>query len=85
MPLRLIAVVVLVLCAKSAFAQLTPDQIVDALRKPENSTGNIADAVEAVTGGRGWMNPDMKPLYVDASGPDHRQAQVSAASPADSR
>ncbi|UCH47314.1 MAG: RraA family protein [Betaproteobacteria bacterium] len=63
MPLRLVAAILLVLCSKFAFAQLTPDQIVDALRKPENSTGNIADAVEAVTGGRGWMNSDMKPLY----------------------
>ncbi len=63
MPLRLAAAIVLIMCTKFAFAQLTPDQIVDALRKPENSTGNIADAVEAVTGGRGWMNPDMKPLY----------------------
>ncbi len=50
MPLRLAAAIVLIMCAKFAFAQLTPDQIVDALRKPENSTGNIADAVEAVTG-----------------------------------
>src|SRR5512141_2526311 len=26
--------------------RMTPEQIVSALRKPENSTGNIADAVE---------------------------------------
>ncbi|NIO41170.1 MAG: hypothetical protein GTO41_13940, partial [Burkholderiales bacterium] len=57
------ATVLLVLFSQLACAELTPEQIVAALRKPENSTGNIADAVEAATGGRGWMNPDMKPLY----------------------
>lgn len=63
MPLRLFAGFLLLVLSQFAFAEMTPDQIVDALRKPENSTGNIADAVETVTGGRGWMNPDMKPLY----------------------
>jgi 4-hydroxy-4-methyl-2-oxoglutarate aldolase len=42
---------------------MTPDEIVAALRSPENSTGNIADAVEEATGARGWMNSDMKPIY----------------------
>ena len=63
MPLRLLAAILIALCTNFAYAQLTPRQIVEALRAPQNSTGNIADAVEAVTGGRGWMNPDMKPLY----------------------
>lgn len=45
-----------------AAAQMTPEQIISALRLRENSTGNIADAVEAATGGRGWMSPDMKPI-----------------------
>ena len=42
---------------------LTPEQIIAALKKPENSTGNIADAVEEATGARGWMSADMKPIY----------------------
>ena len=50
----------------AAFAQaataMTPEQIIEALRRPENSTGNIADGVEEVTGGRGWMSADMKPI-----------------------
>jgi regulator of RNase E activity RraA len=41
---------------------LTPEQIIAELRRPENSTGNIADGVEAVTGTRGWMSADMKPI-----------------------
>ncbi len=36
--------------------------IIAELRKPANSTGNIADAVESVTGNRGWMSADMKPI-----------------------
>jgi regulator of RNase E activity RraA len=63
MPFRVFAAALLVCFTQFAFADLTPDQIVAALKKPENSTGNIADAVETVTGARGWMNPDMKPLY----------------------
>lgn len=63
MPLRLVAIILFAFSAQFAFAEMTPDQIVSALKKPQNSTGNIADAVETVTGGRGWMNPDMKPLY----------------------
>ncbi len=42
---------------------ITPDQIIAALKRPENSTGNIADAVEEATGARGWMSADMKPIY----------------------
>ncbi len=63
MPLRLLAGAALVFFSQFAFAQLTPLQVVEALRAPENSTGNIADAVETVTGARGWMSADMKPLY----------------------
>lgn len=40
----------------------TEQQIIAELRRPENSTGNIADAVEAATGARGWMSADMKPI-----------------------
>ena len=42
---------------------LTPEQIIAALQRPENSTGNIADAVEEATGARGWMSADVKPIY----------------------
>jgi len=41
---------------------LSPEAVIAALRKPENSTGNIADAVEAASGARGWMSSDMKPI-----------------------
>ncbi|MEQ1880573.1 MAG: RraA family protein [Burkholderiales bacterium] len=44
-------------------AALTPQEIISALERPQNSTGNIADAVEEVTGARGWMSPDMKPIF----------------------
>ena len=46
-----------------AAAALTPQEIIAALERPENSTGNIADAVEEVTGARGWMASDMKPIF----------------------
>ena len=42
---------------------MTPEEIISALKRAENSTGNIADAVEEVTGARGWMSSDMKPIY----------------------
>jgi regulator of RNase E activity RraA len=45
-----------------ASAAMTPEEIIAALRKPENSTGNIADAIEEATGARGWMSADMKPI-----------------------
>lgn len=41
---------------------LSDDAVIAALRRPENSTGNIADAVESATGARGWMSPDIKPI-----------------------
>ena len=36
---------------------------ISELNKKENNTGNIADAVEEITGFRGWMSSDMKPIY----------------------
>ena len=48
--------------AAQAARSMTPEQIVEAFRRPENSTGNIADGVEAATGARGWMSADMKPI-----------------------
>jgi 4-hydroxy-4-methyl-2-oxoglutarate aldolase len=57
-----IAMLALTLVLPAASA-MTPGEIVAALRSPENSTGNIADAVEEATGARGWMNSDMKPIY----------------------
>jgi regulator of RNase E activity RraA len=46
-----------------ALAAMTEDQIIKALGLPENSTGNIADAVDEATGARGWMSADMKPIF----------------------
>jgi 4-hydroxy-4-methyl-2-oxoglutarate aldolase len=54
------------LCAVApvqADPELTPEEIIAALRKPSSSTGNIADAVEEATGARGFMYHDMKPIY----------------------
>jgi regulator of RNase E activity RraA len=42
---------------------MTPQEIIAALMRPENSTGNVADAVEEATGARGWMSADMKPIF----------------------
>lgn len=55
----------LVLATSAALpaAAMTPEQIIAALQRPENSTGNIADAVEEATGARGWMSSDVKPIY----------------------
>ena len=39
---------------------MTEEQIIAALSLPENSTGNIADAIEEATGARGWRSADMK-------------------------
>lgn len=60
---RVIAAIAFSLAVQPAVSAMTPDQIVAALRSPENSTGNIADAVEEATGARGWMNADMKPIF----------------------
>jgi 4-hydroxy-4-methyl-2-oxoglutarate aldolase len=46
----------------AATGTMPPEQIIAELRKPTNSTGNIADGVEAATGARGWMSADMKPI-----------------------
>lgn len=46
-----------------SMAKLSPEEVIAELRMPANSTGNIADAVESVTGGRGWMSADMKPIF----------------------
>jgi 4-hydroxy-4-methyl-2-oxoglutarate aldolase len=59
---RSLVAAVLAACALQAPAALTPEQVIAALRQPENSTGNIADAVEEATGARGWMSADMKPI-----------------------
>lgn len=47
---------------RQAAAPLSPEAVIAALQRPENSTGNIADAVEEATGTRGWMSADMKPV-----------------------
>ena len=60
---RTIAILVLALAMQTAANAMTPDEIVAALRGAENSTGNIADAVEEATGARGWISADIKPLY----------------------
>ena len=44
-------------------SKLSPEEVIATLRRAENSTGNIADAVESTTGGRGWMSADMKPIF----------------------
>jgi 4-hydroxy-4-methyl-2-oxoglutarate aldolase len=58
-----IAIVLWTMMTTSHAATLTPQEIVAAQEQPQNSTGNIADAVEEVTGARGWMSPDMKPTF----------------------
>lgn len=60
------ALSILGFCALTAVfdaAAMSPQEIIDALMRPENSTGNIADAVEEATGARGWMSSDMKPIF----------------------
>jgi len=60
-----LSLIAALLASGSAMAQqsLTPDQIIEALRAPTASTGNIADAVEEATGARGFMYHDMKPIF----------------------
>jgi regulator of RNase E activity RraA len=62
---RFIHIVSLLVCfgTSSAFAAMTEAEIIKALLLPENSTGNIADAVDEATGARGWMSSDMKPIF----------------------
>ena len=38
-------------------------QIIEDLRKKENNTGNIADALEEITGQRWWMHEEIKPIF----------------------
>ncbi|HUF21817.1 MAG TPA: RraA family protein [Burkholderiales bacterium] len=59
---RLFTAVLAAALALPAAAAMTPEEIIAALRKPENSTGNISDAVDEATGARGWMSADMKPV-----------------------
>ena len=54
---------VLVLFFFTVSWSMTEEQIIAALSLPENSTGNIADAIEEATGARGWMSADMKPIF----------------------
>ncbi|HWQ39583.1 MAG TPA: RraA family protein [Burkholderiales bacterium] len=62
MVLRLLLAAIAAILVQPAMAALPPEEIIAALRRPENSTGNIADAVEEATGARGWMSADMKPI-----------------------
>lgn len=51
------------LAGTASAADLTPEQIIAALRAPTSSTGNISDAVDEATGTRGFMFHDMKPIF----------------------
>ena len=62
MPLRLPVAALAAVLALPVSAAMPPEQIIAALRRPENSTGNVADAVEEATGARAWMSADMKPI-----------------------
>ena len=62
MPIRTILLVLLCAIAGPC-AAMAPEEIIAALMRPENSTGNVADAVEEATGMRGWMSADMKPIF----------------------
>lgn len=59
---RLLSALACAVFMQPALAALSAEEIIAALRKPENSTGNIADAVDEATGTRGWMSADMKPI-----------------------
>ena len=63
MPFRFVVAILLAVSTQGAVAGLAPAQIVDAPRTSGNSTGNIADAVKAATGGHCWMIPGMKSIY----------------------
>jgi 4-hydroxy-4-methyl-2-oxoglutarate aldolase len=62
-PVRSLAFTLAASLLSLSAAAMSPDEIIAALGRPENSTGNIADAVEEATGARGWMSSDMKPIY----------------------
>lgn len=59
----LLSSVLLLWISGASGAGLTPEQIIAALRAPTSSTGNISDAVDEVTGARGFMFHDMKPIF----------------------
>jgi regulator of RNase E activity RraA len=59
----IIAGAAMLACAAQAETARSPAQVIAELQRPENSTGNIADAVEEATGARGWMSSDVKPIY----------------------
>jgi len=59
----IILVSLTMLADTTAVFAISDEEAIAKLRSPENSTGNIADAVETVTGYRSWMNPDMKPIF----------------------
>lgn len=64
MPFAVLLMLCLALPGASAIsAELTPEQIIAALRAPSSSTGNISDAVDEATGARGFMLHDMKPIF----------------------
>jgi 4-hydroxy-4-methyl-2-oxoglutarate aldolase len=48
--------------AAPAVPALSDEEVIAALRRAENSTGNVADAVDSATGARGWMSSDIKPI-----------------------
>lgn len=62
-PLRTVLFGLATLFFTTSAGAMTEEEIVAALARPENSTGNIADAVEEATGARGWMSADVKPIY----------------------
>ena len=39
------------------------EDFINYLRSELSSTGNIADAVEQITGTRVWLNPDIKSIF----------------------
>ena len=43
--------------------KMTTIEIINELELEINTTGNVADAIEEVTGARGWMAADMKPIF----------------------
>ena len=61
--IRNAALGVAVLLSTTCAGAITLEEFVTALKRAENSSGNIADAVEEATGARGWMSSDMKPIY----------------------
>lgn len=62
-PLRTVLFGLATLFFTTSASAMTQEEIAAALARPENSTGNIADAVEEATGARGWMSADVKPIY----------------------